>query len=342
MLNPVNSPLEIPALHELEMVSPWFDASAPRTPTATPRPQPAEPETRQLLVVLSIPRCGSYHLCRLLWQLGYGKPAEYFNPSLQPLLARFHPEAKHRYQRVLYRTKQRLQPHHPTPQWLEGLVQERTSTSTITGQPWFAAKLQPDQLGSLPQALNRVFEPLARKGYWKPFHIKPPALVMLYRRDWTAMVLSHHLARCSGSFDQRRIFTHQHRSITQLGAEQALLEDLSCAKRHLEALTHTLETSLYPIHLTDFESLLSQQTHMLATLISRIDPYSPPPADLGNSPKLQFKIARTPDPWASDLATWQQHLHSRFQELNLHKHPDSLACQALITQLDSYLPSEGS
>ena len=76
------SPQRLPALHELEMLSPWFDASAP---ALTPAVDPATSQgKRRLLLLLSAPRSGSYHLCRLLWHLGYGKPAEYFNPICMP------------------------------------------------------------------------------------------------------------------------------------------------------------------------------------------------------------------------------------------------------------------
>ena len=65
---------EVYQLGELEMLSPWFDNSDLET---------SRSKAAQLILIVALPRSGSYLLCRQLWELGYGRPFEYCNPNAQ-------------------------------------------------------------------------------------------------------------------------------------------------------------------------------------------------------------------------------------------------------------------
>lgn len=55
---------EVYQLGELEMLSPWFDNSDLET---------SRSKAAQLILIVALPRSGSYLLCRQLWELGYGR-----------------------------------------------------------------------------------------------------------------------------------------------------------------------------------------------------------------------------------------------------------------------------
>ena len=331
-----NSYNTVPALHELEMLSPWFDASSPKLLPEETKPNPIEQSERprRLLLVLSAPRNGSYHLCRLLWQIGYGKPTEYFNPFFRVRLRRFNPK-RNKIRRLYEHLGLQFRPKQVGSGWLEQLVKERTARSRITGNPYFSAKLQPDQLDNLQSLLSNTFAPLAKKGNWLPFEQQPPFLLLLYRRDWKATVISHHLARCTGSYDQGRITTVQHRSINEIGQRSTLLEDLMECRHQLKALTTSLETVIYPIHCIAFEDILNSQTEALSAIIRNIDITEESTITIENHPALSFYIERPKNPWANHLKCWQNYLHQRFEEEELWSHPDAKACALLVAQLDT-------
>ena len=333
------SPQRLPALHELEMLSPWFDASAPALPPGVdPVVDPVTPQgKRRLLLLLTAPRSGSYHLCRLLWHLGYGKPAEYFNPNLHAGWHRYQPLGSGLLPKLSRRLRRKIQPHRLDPPWLMRLVMERSAHSLLTGQLFFAAKLQPQQLGPLPDALASSFAPLARHGLWPPFEQVPPALVLLFRRDWLAAIVSHHLALCSGSFDQGRVFSCQLRSITALGNREALLSDLASYRTLLEALVANRRRCIYPIHVLAFEDLLQDQPQTLAGLIRAIEPDGPLVAGIADHPALAVQIQRATDPWGPQQAAWKRHLRECFEAEGLHQHPDALACTQATAALNGLI-----
>lgn len=326
----------IPALHELEMFSPWFDESSPKLHLKETGEIPIEQTEipRRLLLIVSAPRNGSYHLCRLLWQMRYGRPTEYFNPFFHAELRRFNPK-RNTVRQVLKLISNQIRPKHIDPAWLTQLVNERTAHSRISGTPYFSAKLQPDQFGSLRTILATTFAPLAQKKIWLPFEQQPPLLVLLYRRDWKATVISHHLARCTGSYDQGRITTVQHRTINEIGQRSTLLEDLTECHRQLKALTTTLETINYPIHCVAFETILENQTKALAAIIRKIDDTETSTIAIEQHPALAFCIERQKNPWANHQKEWQVHLYQRLEEENLWRHPDAKACALLIDQLET-------
>lgn len=262
-------------------------------------------------------------------------PAEYFNPHLNPGWERFAPHHS-LFQRILRRLRRQRQPLRPDRTWLKRLVLERSARSLLTGQPFFAAKLQPQQLGPLPAALQCSFAPLAESLLWAPFQLVPPALVLLYRQDWLAALLSHHLALCTGSFDQGRVFSFQLRPITNLGSREALLSDLASYRSHIESLVETLECTPYPIHCLTFEHLLRDQPATLARLIRAIEPPDQPLAQLEQHPSLAVQIQRAPNPWSADHRAWKRHLHQRFLEEGLDRHPNALACAAAIAALNHF------
>jgi LPS sulfotransferase NodH len=328
------SPQRLPALHELEMLSPWFDASAP---ALTPAVDPATSQgKRRLLLLLSAPRSGSYHLCRLLWHLGYGKPAEYFNPHLRAGWYRYHPLGSGLLPKLRRRLRREIQPHRLDAPWLMRLVMERSARSLLSGQLFFSAKLQPQQLGPLPAALATSFAPLARHGLWAPFEQVPPALVLLFRRDWLGAMVSHHLALCSGSFDQGRLFSFQLRPITALGSREALLSDLASYRALLEALLANRRRCIYPIHVLAFEDLIQDQPRTLAGLIQTLEPYELV-QPLESHPALAVQIQRASDPWAPQQTAWKRHLRKCFQAEGLHQHPDATACAQAVAALNDLI-----
>ena len=329
------SPQRLQALHELEMLSPWFDASAPALPPAV---DPVTPQgKRRLLLLLTAPRSGSYHLCRLLWHLGYGKPAEYFNPNLRAGWHRYQPLGSGLLPKLRRRLRREIQPHRLDPAWLMQLVIERSAHSLLTGQLFFAAKLQPQQLGPLPAALTASFAPLARHGLWPPFEQVPPALVLLFRRDWLGAIVSQHLALCSGSFDQGRLFSCQLRSITALGNREALLSDIASYRTLLEALLDNRRRCIYPIHVLAFEDLLQDQSQRLANLIQAIEFNGPLAAPLEDHPTLAVQIQRAEDPWAPQHAALKRHLREYVQAEGLQHHPDSVACAQATAALNDLI-----
>jgi LPS sulfotransferase NodH len=328
------SPQRLPALHELEMLSPWFDASAPALPPAV---DPVIPQgTRRLLLLLSAPRSGSYHLCRLLWHLGYGKPAEYFNPHLRAGWHRYQPLGTGLLPKLRRRLRREVQPHRLDAPWLMRLVMERSAHSLLSSQLFFSAKLQPQQLGPLPAALATSFAPLARQGLWAPFEQVPPALVLLFRRDWLGAMVSHHLALCSGSFDQGRLFSFQLRPITALGSREALLSDLASYRALLEALLANRRRCIYPIHVLAFEDLMQDQPRTLARLIQALEP-DEPVQPLEAHPALAVQIQRAIDPWAPQQTAWKRHLRKCFQAEGLHQHPDAVVCAQAVAALNDLI-----
>jgi hypothetical protein len=155
--------------------------------------------------------------------------------------------------------------------------------------------------------------------------------VLLYRRDWQAALLSHHLALCSGSFDQGRIFTFQLRPLAALGTRAALLSDLAGYRAMLNALAKTLHASPYPIRVIALEDLLTHQQTTLAQLIQWIGPTDQLPSDLEQHPALGTRIQRATNPWATQNSAWKVYLHQRFVEEDLRLHPHAQDCAAAIT-----------
>jgi LPS sulfotransferase NodH len=334
---------DIPCLPELELCSPWFDASAPRLgtqATAEELPVPAASANTgppQLLLLLAPPRSGSHHLSRLLWLHGYGRPLEYLNPHLRQPLARFSPGWPHLprgIQGISRGLRRRLAPERRPWAWWQRLVAERSTLSRHSGHPFFAIKLQRGQAGTDATALHRTFAPLAQRGLWPSFDSTPPAVIGLFRRDWQRAVVSHHLSLCTGAFDQGRIVSFQHRPITCLGHPEALAEDLAAYRLQLEWLLACVEQSGFPALVIAHEALVRDQETVLAALIRAIDPQAPCEEVLRRHRSLSLRIARERSAWVGERETWLNHLQQEFLAAGLDRHPDAREAQALVERLE--------
>jgi len=317
------------AIYELEMLSPWFDNSAEflNEPIQSSITNREIIESKKLLLLFSIPRNGSYHFCRLLWYLGYGKPAEYFNPHLMHGWKRYHKRDQTLFNRIYNFRK-------PSTEWLINLVHERTARSCFTNQEFFSVKIQPNQLRKSIKHITNTFDKLSRYKLWKPFAQEPPTILLLYRRDWLNAMLSHHTALCTGSFDQRRIFSYQQYPITCLKNPETIKLNLGNYRKALEKLVTISEDTTRNIYYLAFEDLLDNQANTLARLIRAIEPSNLLPNSLETSAELSISIKRSDNPWDEIDSSWRLKLHNIFSQENLHNHPDFHGCNKLIARLD--------
>ncbi len=273
-------------LRELEMLSPWFDASAPSQREL----EPIE-EARRLLVLLAPPRCGSFHLCRLLWELGFGKPTEYLNPN--PLYR----SALGRWGRV------------GTRDWVAALVAERSGRSRFSGTPFFSLKLQANQgRGSFEQVLRRSFRaPRSAIGLRQ----EEPLVVLLRRRDSVAAMASLHFSRCTGAYDLGLVMTHQGLPIGCLLDPAAIRQTIDEYQRHLLWLDQAAQ-SRSPAWELWLEDLVADQAAALQQLVSVLEPE----LTLGaGDPRLAVGIRRDASPWVEERRTWISRIAERVQEL---------------------------
>lgn len=284
---PLMSPPELQPLRELELLSPWFDASSP-----TQADQPPIEGLRRWLLLLAPPRSGSFHLCRLLWQLGYGRPTEYLNPN------------------PLYRTSLSRFGRPGSRSWLRSLVAERSACSVFSGDAFFALKLQAQQArGSLRQVLRRRFpEPRQALGL-QPV---PPAVVLLRRRDRVAAIASLHFSRCTGAFDLGLITTHQGLPIAQLLDPPAVASTIAEYDAHLAWLEQAC-LQCPPLLQLDFEDLLSDQPACLQRLVAALEPAVVPAAD---DPRLAVRIRRDPSPFVPERRRWLERISAVVRQLD--------------------------
>lgn len=276
----------IEPLRELEMISPWFDASAP-----SQHPRALIREPRRLLVLLAPPRSGSFHLCRLLWQLGYGRPTEYLNPN--PLYR----SALSRWGRVGSR------------QWVAKLVAERSARSRFSGIPFVSLKLQANQgRGSCEQVLRRTFRaPLGDLGLRQD----KPLVVLLRRRDSAAAMASLHFSRCTGAYDLGLVTTHQGLPIGSLLDEAAIRQTMDEYRHHLLWLEAAAQSSA-PTMALWLEDLLADQAGMLAQLVLALEPELH--LDAGD-PNLALRIRRDASPWVNERRQWLERIKERVRDL---------------------------
>jgi len=262
-------------LRELELLSPWFDASSPSQAL-----QPPIEGLRRWLLLLAPPRSGSFHLCRLLWQLGYGRPTEYLNPN--PL-----------YRSILSRWG-RL----GSRAWLRTLIRERSARSCFSGTAFFALKLQPHQeRGSLQQLLRRRFAPPHEQLGLEP---GPPLVLQLRRRDLAAAMASLHFSRCTGAFDLGLVTTHQGLPIARLLDPAAIASSIAEYRDHLRWLEQA--AGQLPTRLClDLEDLVADQAGCLRRLVQAIEPHAVPPPD---DPRLALRLRRDASPFASERRLW--------------------------------------
>ncbi len=266
---------ELEPLRELELLSPWFDASSP-----TQADQPALQGPRRWLLLLAPPRSGSFHLCRLLWQLGYGRPTEYLNPN--PLYR----ASLSRFGRVGSRA------------WIRTLVAERSAASVFSGAAFFSLKLQAHQeRGCLARVLRRRFPPPRAD---LNLGQDPPLVLLLRRRDRTAAVASLHFSRCTGAFDLGLVTTHQGLPIQQLLDPAAIAGSIAEYHDQLSWLEQA-SRQLPPCHCLDLEDLVADQPGSLQQLVQALEPQIVVAAD---DPRLAMRLRRDSSPFTAQRQQW--------------------------------------
>ena len=299
------------------MLSPWFDRSAPQLHMSR-SDQPAGADIPpQTLMVLAPPRAGSFHWCRLLWQLGYGKPTEYFNrnPLYRSVLSRWGELS--RWQRLLLRWQDEglgIQ-----QRWLDRLVQERWAASALTGTPFFSFKLQPFQLaGSFEQIWPRLQRQLHAAGCQCEGKAN---VVLLLRRNWRAAVASLHLSRCTGAYDLGMTPTFQHLPLAALLDPEALTGTAALYYRHLHWLMQATAVA-HPMVL-HHEDLVADQPRTLWRLLRHCDPaladtleFPIPGTDWMGS--LSVSIGGDPSPWGMERRQWLERIDAVLDELCDH------------------------
>jgi len=292
------------------MLSPWFDRSSDQVfycdICTDSRPQ--------ALLILAPPRSGSFHLARLLWQLGYGKPTEYFNRNslYRTLLSRW--GRRPRWQRLLLRW--RGDAVWVQKSWLKRLVEERSTRSSLSTTAFFSSKLQPFQLpGSFAQAWPRLQRYLKEAGCTAPDN---KSLLLLLRRDWRAAVASYHLSRCSGAYDLSIVPTFQHRPLTDLLKPEALIETAALYRQHLQWLLEaTIVAQPLVIH---HEDLVANQVDILWRLLQHCDPglsnlSGPDQLHEAKRSALAVSIARDSSPWVEQRSAWLERIHQLLTQL---------------------------
>ncbi len=283
------------------MLSPWFDASSPWA-AADPCRQPPTP-----YVLLAPPRAGSFHLCRLLWNLGYGRPSEYLNPNplYRQLLGRWAP-ARPPWRRLGQPDRHRSG--WPRRHWLERLVAERSCCARLSGRPFFGLKLQAFQLpGSFGQLWPRLQRQLGEAGCGAPVR-----LVLLRRRNWRRMVASLHLARCTGAYDLGLIPTYQHHRLEDLLNPAALAQAADLLRRHLLWLRQAAAHDPAPL-LVDHDDLLVDQAAALGRLLAWLDP------EALQAPALELQalarpIQPDPSPWRQQRSALLERLEALLEQ----------------------------
>jgi LPS sulfotransferase NodH len=282
----LNRDLCIEPLRELEMLSPWFDASSPMQAKQAPITT-----ARRLLVLLAPPRSGSFHLCRLLWQLGYGMPTEYLNPN--PLYR----AALGRWGRV------------GTRPWLATLVAERSARSVFSGTPFFSLKLQAHQSrGSCHRVLRRRFQaPQESLGLRR----EDPLVVLLRRRDRVAAIASLHFSRCTGAFDQGLSVTHQGLPICSLLDPCAIQQTIEQYYSHLRWLEEAAQR-ITPLHPIWMEDLMADQSAVLHKLVWALEPEV---QLVENDSRLGVRIQPDRSIWADQRRDWLHQIAELVREL---------------------------
>lgn len=299
--------MHVRPLSELEMLSPWLDRSAGPPPSRAPVRPPQPPK---LLLILAPPRTGSFHLCRLLWDLGYGMPTEYFNRNVlyRQLLSRW--GERPRWQRWLLRWRGDAAP--INQRWLQRLVLERWAESKLTGSVFFSCKLQPFQLpGRFESLWPELKHALTAAGC--ACRADQPILVLL-RRNWRAAVASFHLSRCSGAYDLGITPTFQHRPLADLLDADALSESAALYHQHLQWL-FLASRAVQPL-VIHHEDLVDDQITTLWRTLSHCDPALARKRLDDVRPMLAATIEREETPWSAQRREWLERIGHGLEQLS--------------------------
>ena len=275
---------EVYQLGELEMLSPWFDNSDLET---------SRSKAAQLILIVALPRSGSYLLCRQLWELGYGRPFEYCNPNAQirSALKRF---GKRPWQNI---------------------IRARSTSPVFDPQLFFSCKVQPYQEHiSLKQHINQLWEPLSRRNWLENQDKKLKYnLIFLRRSNVVRSAASWHFSLCTGAFDKGLTYTFQRWPMAALFDHKYLIKSTTEYQRKLHWLKQSQAD--YPdAQVLIHEELLSDPIRKLAELINYL---SPGANDSRIENALNFRIERDRSPFSKERMKFIEEIERLILKFNL-------------------------
>lgn len=275
---------EVYQLGELEMLSPWFDNSDLET---------SRSKAAQLILIVALPRSGSYLLCRQLWELGYGRPFEYCNPNAQirSALSRFGRRP-----------------------W-QNIIRARSASPVFDPQLFFSCKVQPYQEHiSLKQHINQLWEPLSRRNWLEKQDDKLKyKLIFLRRLNAVRSAASWHFSLCTGAFDKGLTYTFQRWPMTALFDPKYLIKSTTEYQRKLHWLKQSQAD--YPdAQVLTHEELLSDPIRKLAELINYL---SPGANDSRIENALNFRIERDRSPFSKERMKFIEEIERLILKFNL-------------------------
>ena len=275
---------EVYQLGELEMLSPWFDNSDLET---------SRSKAAQLILIVALPRSGSYLLCRQLWELGYGRPFEYCNPNakIRSALSRFGRRP-----------------------W-QNIIRARSASPVFDPQLFFSCKVQPYQEHiSLKQHINQLWEPLSRRNWLEKQDDKLKyKLIFLRRLNAVRSAASWHFSLCTGAFDKGLTYTFQRWPMTALFDHKYLIKSTTEYQRKLHWLKQSQAD--YPdAQVLIHEELLSDPIRKLAELINYL---SPGANDSRIENALNFRIERDRSPFSKERMKFIEEIERLILKFNL-------------------------
>lgn len=275
---------EVYQLGELEMLSPWFDNSDLET---------SRSKAAQLILIVALPRSGSYLLCRQLWELGYGRPFEYCNPNAQirSALSRFGRRP-----------------------W-QNIIRARSASPVFDPQLFFSCKVQPYQEHiSLKQHINQLWEPLSQRNWLEKQNDKLKyKLIFLRRSNAVRSAASWHFSLCTGAFDKGLTYTFQRWPMTALFDRKYLIKSTTEYQRKIHWLKQSQAD--YPdAQVLTHEELLSDPIRKLAELINIL---SPGANDSRVENALNFRIEKDRSPFSKERLKFIEEIERLILKFNL-------------------------
>lgn len=260
-------PRNVYQLGELEMLSPWFDSSVLAS---------SEFDPARLILIVALPRSGSYLLCRQLWELGYGRPFEYCNPNnqIRAALSRFGKRP-----------------------WQE-IIRARSASPIFDTQSFFSCKIQPYQEHvSLKQHIKQLWEPLARKDWLEKQDGKLNyKLIFLRRLNIVRSAASWHFSLCTGAFDKGLTYTFQRWPMAALFDPKYLIHSTREYRRKLQWFKQS-RADFPDAQILTHEKLVSDPISRLAALINYLSPSAGEPCI---KDALNFRIEVDSSPFRNE------------------------------------------
>lgn len=266
------------------MLSPWFDNSDLET---------SRSKAAQLILIVALPRSGSYLLCRQLWELGYGRPFEYCNPNAQirSALSRFGRRP-----------------------W-QNIIRARSASPVFDPQLFFSCKVQPYQEHiSLKQHINQLWEPLSRRNWLEKQDDKVKyKLIFLRRSNAVRSAASWHFSLCTGAFDKGLTYTFQRWPMAALFDYKYLIKSTAEYQRKLNWLQQS-QADFPDAQVLTHEELLLDPVQKLAGLIN----YLSPGADENHVKNvLNFRIEIDRSPFSKDRLKLIEEIERLILKFNL-------------------------